>query len=679
MKTIIKIFFITALFTISSSLVSQTYTWQALGSGLANGLNDTVKAITSFNGKIIYGGNFSQAGGVNAQNIAAYDPVTNTWSALGSGVNGEVKALFVSGSDLIAGGSFTQAGITNANNVAKWNGTNWSAMGSGLNDDVNALIVFSGSIIAGGNFSMPGGNDNVARWNGSAWVSMGNGLTGSGDRVNAFALFQGSLVAGGRFEESGSTNISNIAKWNGSVWSAFNSNNFDGDVNAVVVFNNELYAGGDFNHIGSNDRKYIAKWNGSSWVNVGGGLDDGPVEAFSVFRNTLVVGGNFRVTGTGLFVDRIAEWNGSTWSRMLTGHNDHVYALYTRNSTDTILYSGGEYTTAGGKWCYHAAMWGRFDTISVSGQVRYADNNAIVTGGRIKILRMDVVTREIIAIDSANVDGLGNYILRRVPRGDSTLRVMIFPDDELNDSGIDTGFVPTYYPSTIEWLSAGVLYAAGNLTNINISVIRRNTSAMQDGIAANISGNVFLNILPPLNNNDLLVGPLPYLKGSILYLKKDTSFVKSVITDDNQHYSITGVSAGTYTLTVQRLGYETESRQVVIGTVNLDTVNFYLDTLNVIGIVNINSGIPENFSLGQNYPNPFNPQTKIKFSMKKSAAAELKVFDLLGREVKTLVNGNLKAGVYEVSYNASGLPSGVYFYRLRTSEFTETKKMVLIK
>ncbi|HMQ78212.1 MAG TPA: T9SS type A sorting domain-containing protein [Ignavibacteria bacterium] len=678
MKTIIKIFFIAALITVSNNLFAQTYTWHALGSGLVNGTNDTVKAITSFNGKIIYGGNFSQAGGVNAQNIAAYDPVTNTWSALGSGINGEVKALFVSGSDLIAGGSFTQAGITNANNVAKWNGTNWSAMSSGLNDDVNALIVYSGSIVAGGNFSMPGGNDNVARWNGSNWVSMGNGLTGSGDRVNAFTLFQGNLVAGGRFEESGSTNISNIAKWNGSSWSAFNSNNFDGDVNALVVYNNELYAGGDFNHIGSNDRKYIAKWNGSGWLSVGGGLDDGPVEAFSVFRNTLIVGGNFRVTGTGLFVDRIASWSGSSWSRMLTGHNDHVYALYTRNSTDTILYSGGEYTTAGGKWCYHAAMWGRFDTVSVSGQVRYADNNSIVTGGRIKILRMDVITREIIAIDSANVDAFGNYILTRVPRNDSTLRVMIFPDDELND-GIDTGFVPTYYPSTIEWLSAGVLYAGGNLTNININVIRRNTSSMQDGMAANISGNVFLNILPPMDNSDLLAGPLPYLKGSILYLKKDTSFVKSVISDDDQHYSIIGVTAGTYTLTVQRLGYETEARQIVIGTANLDTVNFYLDTLNVIGIVNINTGVPGNFSLEQNYPNPFNPQTRIKFSITGSTFAELKIFDILGREVKTLVNENLRAGEYEVTFSAVNLPSGVYFYRLKTTEFTETKKMVLIK
>ena len=79
MKTIIKIFIVALLFTRGALIFSQAYTWQPLGSGLINGTNDTVKAITSFNGKIIYGGNFSQAGGISAQNIAAYDPVTNTW------------------------------------------------------------------------------------------------------------------------------------------------------------------------------------------------------------------------------------------------------------------------------------------------------------------------------------------------------------------------------------------------------------------------------------------------------------------------------------------------------------------------------------------------------------------------------------------------------------------------
>ncbi len=672
MNTIVKILFI-FLATTGSLIISQTNTWQTLGTGLQNGTNDTVYAITSYNGKIIYGGNFTRAGSVNVQNIAAYDPVTNTWSALGAGVNGEVKALTVSGSDLIVGGSFTQAGITNANRVARWNGTNWSAMSSGFGDDVNALIVYSGSIIAGGNFSMPGGADNVARWNGSVWVSMGNGLTGSGDRVNAFTVFQGNLVAGGRFEESGSTNMENIAKWNGSVWSAFNGDSFDGNVNAVTVYNNELFAGGDFMHIGGNDRKYIAKWSGSSWVSVGGGLDDGPVEAFSVFKNSLIVGGNFRKTGTGLFVDRITSWNGSTWSRLLTGHNDHVYALHTFNSTDTMLYSGGEFTTAGGKWCYFAAKWGPVNNVSVSGTVKYQNGQNVLIG-KIRIIRMDVVTKELIFVDSAQVIS-GNYTLNRVPRGDTTLRVMIFPDDELLDEQGETNYVPTFYPSTIQWLQAGILYANTNLQNINIVVIPSGSASAGDN-AVNLGGYAYLNILPPAN---VIITGFPFLKGTVVYLKKDTSYIAADVTDDNQQYSFTGLQAGIYSLTVQRIGYETETRQVTLGTINQDTVNFYLDTLNVIGIINININIPDNFSLKQNYPNPFNPQTKIRFAVKKASFTELKVFDILGREVETLVSENLKPGEYEADFTAGRLTSGVYFYRLTSDGYSETRKMVLVK
>lgn len=674
MKTIFRIILIALLYTGAvTGLRAQAYTWQALGSGLQNGTNGNIYTVTSYNGKIIYGGTFTHAGLINAQNIAAYDPATNSWSALGTGINGEVKSLVVSGSDLIAGGLFTNAGGTTVSNVAKWNGTSWSAMGSGLNDDVNALIVYSGSIIAGGNFSMAGGADNVARWNGSSWVTMGNGLTGSGDRVNALTLFQGNLVAGGRFTASGPTTVRDVAKWNGTAWSAFNGDDFkNGDVNALAVYGNELYVGGGFTEINGNTRKYIAKWNGSSWVNVGGGLDDGEVNALTVYKNTLIAGGNFRSTGTNVFVDRIVQWNGSVWNRMLTGHDEKVYALYTNNSADTVLYSGGEYTSAGGKWCYHAAMWGNFTTITISGRVRYADNGDTVRSGRIKIIRLDVITREVIVVDSANVDNFGSYTLTRVPRRDSTLRVMIFPDDELLDAASDSGYVPTYYPSTIQWVNAGVLYADNNFTNININVIRRNAAAFSGSLAANISGYVYLNINQP-------PGAFPYFRGSLLYLKKDTTFVKSVVSNESQVYSLTGLAPGTYSLLVQRLGYESETRQVVLGAVNQDTINFYLDTMNVIGIVNINTNVPEGYALMQNYPNPFNPQTKIKFDLKSASFTELKVYDLLGREVKTLVSEELKAGGYEVSFNAASLPSGVYFYRLKTDRFTETRKMVLIK
>jgi hypothetical protein len=99
----------------------------------------------------------------------------------------------------------------------------------------------------------------------------------------------------------------------------------------------------------------------------------------------------------------------------------------------------------------------------------------------------------------------------------------------------------------------------------------------------------------------------------------------------------------------------------------------------IVDIQNTNSEIPIKYSLYQNYPNPFNPITNVKFSIINSGQVKLIVYDVQGREVQTLVNESLKPGTYEAAFDGSMLNSGVYFYKLVTGNFTETKKMVLIK
>jgi hypothetical protein len=89
--------------------------------------------------------------------------------------------------------------------------------------------------------------------------------------------------------------------------------------------------------------------------------------------------------------------------------------------------------------------------------------------------------------------------------------------------------------------------------------------------------------------------------------------------------------------------------------------------------------VPDGFALKQNYPNPFNPSTKIRFSVPGKGYVSLKVFDLLGKEVATLVNEQLVPGDYERAFNAEGLTSGVYFYRLQAGGFVQTKKLLLLR
>ena len=99
----------------------------------------------------------------------------------------------------------------------------------------------------------------------------------------------------------------------------------------------------------------------------------------------------------------------------------------------------------------------------------------------------------------------------------------------------------------------------------------------------------------------------------------------------------------------------------------------------VTNLQNISSEIPTSFSLGQNYPNPFNPSTTIKFDIPKSANVKISVFDITGKEIETLVNEKLNAGTYQTEWNGMSYSSGVYFYKMITNNYTETKRMLLIK
>ena len=99
----------------------------------------------------------------------------------------------------------------------------------------------------------------------------------------------------------------------------------------------------------------------------------------------------------------------------------------------------------------------------------------------------------------------------------------------------------------------------------------------------------------------------------------------------------------------------------------------------IIGVNPISTETPSNYSVSQNYPNPFNPTTKINFALPKSGLVTLKVYDVVGKEVATLVNEVKNVGTYSVDFNASNLSSGIYFYKVSVNGFSEVKKMMLVK
>lgn len=132
-----------------------------------------------------------------------------------------------------------------------------------------------------------------------------------------------------------------------------------------------------------------------------------------------------------------------------------------------------------------------------------------------------------------------------------------------------------------------------------------------------------------------------------------------------------GTSTGNYTLNIKTTGTG--------GMPPVHLRSFNIRVHNPIGITPIGTNVPTKFDLLQNYPNPFNPVTNIKFDIAKTGLVKLSVYDVTGREVAELINGEIQAGSYNYDFNASNLASGIYFYKLEAGNFNSIKKMILVK
>ncbi len=121
-----------------------------------------------------------------------------------------------------------------------------------------------------------------------------------------------------------------------------------------------------------------------------------------------------------------------------------------------------------------------------------------------------------------------------------------------------------------------------------------------------------------------------------------------------------------------------DNSQPDVGIINVEDISWHYSPGSTSDVEQIDD-LANNFSLAQNYPNPFNPTTKIQYSISKTSNVTLKVYDILGNEIETLVNKKLNPGVYNSTFDGSNFASGIYFYTLQAGTFTETKKLMLVK
>ncbi len=256
-------------------------------------------------------------------------------------------------------------------------------------------------------------------------------------------------------------------------------------------------------------------------------------------------------------------------------------------------------------------------------------------------------------------DSSGNYSLKNFIPGEYIL--LTIPQGN---------YLPTYFKydgsTTLHYRDADsvVVDSSGVVPGIVFNV-----NALQDSGAAVISGIVKDNSGNPVD-------------GVIVFAADDNKSIYSFgVTGINGLYSIRGLVPGSYTTSTDLPGYSTAQSN----TINLDYVSNYssndsfIITPEVITSVQENVPVITGYALNQNYPNPFNPTTTISYQIPTASHVVLKVFNILGKEVATLINANKQAGNYKVIFDANKLASGIYFYQIHAGNFIATRKLVLLK
>jgi hypothetical protein len=460
------------------------------------------------------------------------------------------------------------------------------------------------------------------------WSSLGTGSSnGVNSAVFALAVVGNEVVVGGSFNSAGGVSANNVARFNTqtNTWSSLgtgSSNGVFGSVLALAVVGNEVFVGGGFTEAGGVSANRVARFNTqtNTWSSLGTGSSNGvfgDVYALAVVGNEVFVGGRFTSAG-GVSANRVARFNTqtNTWSSLGTGSSNGVNGgVLALAVVGNEVVVGGEFTSAGG-----------------------------VSANR--VARFNTQTNTWSSLGTGSSNGVNNVVRALAVVGNE----VVVGGEFTSAGGVSANRVARFNTQTNTWSSLGT----GSSNGVNGEVL-----------ALAVVGN------------EVVVGGLFTSAG--------------------------GVSANN----VARFNTQTNTWST-LGTGSSNGVNERVSALAVVGsevfvggsftsaggvsanrVARWNSGTsrveqlsptaPKTFLLEQNYPNPFNPSTTIRYQLPVASEVKLEVYDVLGKKIATLVNERQSAGSYQVVWNASGLSSGTYFYRLQAGTFVETKKMIMVK
>jgi photosystem II stability/assembly factor-like uncharacterized protein len=510
-------------------------------------------------------------------------------------------------------------------------GKSWSPCNSGLTSlSITTLSSSNNIIYAGTN----GGGIFRSTDYGASWQSINNGL--KNPFINKIYIKDNVLIAG--------TNGGGIYMFNGQSWDEKNNGLAASKINTFLRVGDKLFAGSDYGGV------YLTTNDGITWDEVNSGLTCYNINSLAIEGNNLFAG----TTDGGIF--RSTDY-GQSWNNA----NNGISSI----NVNAITVSGNNIIASGNPWGKNTSSlvlsqklwradscriysssnngnsWNLVDTGYVVNYLTSSNSNvfAALEGGILHSTdsgqNWRFISQTGISDDYFIPVDITQLAVRR-EKLFASYNIFGIYSHNIQDTTWDTLFTPSYYPTQYGQLSCSFIAMAQNDTAIfsvyggkNVIFCGINYST-DEGNSWKITVTRFCDWYP-----DLQLEP---------------QFISISLSD----------------------------KYLFVGTQNNGVWRVPLSGI-VTGVKDKTNGTPSKFNLEQNYPNPFNPTTIIKYEMPEAGFVSLKVYDILGREVQTLVNGNKIKGTYEVSFNGSNLASGVYLYKLKAGNFTSIKKMMLIK
>lgn len=665
-----------AKFNINTGEINNSWNVNIIGS------YNSIQSMALYQDSLIIAGYFRQISNQSRQNIAKVscnDAALSDWNpfpVINSYFN--IHTMCVKDSSLYIGGYFDSLNSHYIKNCAKINlntglDTSWKP---NPNDRVSVIMPADHSVILGGYFDEISGEEVIAlcKVNDSTaaldltWKPLVKS-TDYNFGISTLCKSGDDLYIGGLFTSVGEKNLYNLCRidFNTAMVDTSFKFNTNKNVEVLEIYGNDLFAGGYFTSFGCERASSVAKLNNKTgkivpnWGHNDISINGYSVDALALVGDYLYVGGGFTAGEDLENLIRIDAFTGALDTSWNMHVNDYVECLL---NDGTDLYIGGFYTSIGGK--YRSLL----SRINLSSGTIDNNWNPNVTdpGGAPYVMTVDTLGDYIyIGGLFVKVGGQPRKCIAKISKSTG----LADPDWK---PLIQTGVL---IPMVIKIVTDGDdIYAGGTfpiidgqvrqgLARLNkttghvdswnpgaqngISTIAITSDAVYIGGGFDKIGNIPRTNVAKINKSNGSVYPwAPMLDGGVDIIK----IVGNDVYVGGNFNSVNGISQPHLAL--------------------------FTDAISSVGELS-SGGIPSEYNLYQNYPNPFNPSTIIKFTLPVQEKVTVKVFDVLGKELNTVVNNVLLAGEHQITFNARGLSSGVYFYRIESGAFVQTRKMIILK